>query len=307
MCAGEVMLDQQSSIRSVVNKTDSIDNTFRFFKMELLAGEDNMVTTVQESGCSFTFDFSKVYWNSRLHTEHERVVGLLKRGDVVVDVFAGVGPFAIPAAKKGCTVYANDLNPHSYEALVENARRNSVSRQLHAFNMDGREFLQQIAPKLINKSLECSSSPLISSHIIMNLPAEAVLFLGTLRGLYSSAPHNKRDSIVLPTVHCYCFSKSEQPDKLSLEMVEKNLGTCLAKGTYTVFNVRTVAPKKLMMRVSFTLPAQIAFSDSDMFTPGVLIYICPMGKQRVFFFQECTLPLVPLTKTDSIPTRLFFL
>ena len=291
------MLDKQSSIRSVVNKTDIIDSTFRFFKMELLAGEDNMVTTVHESGCSFTFDFSKVYWNSRLHTEHERVVGLMKRGDVVVDVFAGVGPFSIPGAKKGCTVYANDLNPHSYEALVENTRRNNVSRQLHAFNMDGREFLQEVVPKLINESLGCSSTStgpvVICSHIIMNLPAEAVLFLGTLRGLYSSVPHNKRDNIVFPTVHCYCFSKTEQPDKQSLEMVEKSLGTCLAEGTYTVFSVRCVSPNKLMMRVSFTLPRQIAFSDSDMFTPGVHICICSMGKQRnqsFFSFRNAHCP-----------------
>lgn len=86
------MLDKQSSIRTVVNKSDTIDSTFRFFKMELLAGEDNLVATVKESGCTFRFDFSKVYWNSRLHTEHERIVKMLDKGDVILDVFAGVGP-----------------------------------------------------------------------------------------------------------------------------------------------------------------------------------------------------------------------
>lgn len=40
---------------------------------------------------------------------------------------AGVGPFSIPAAKKGAFVYANDLNPCSYQWLCENIKLNKVS------------------------------------------------------------------------------------------------------------------------------------------------------------------------------------
>lgn len=43
-------------------------------------------------------------------------------------MFAGVGPFAVPAAKNiRCKVYANDLNPKSYAALLNNAARNKVT------------------------------------------------------------------------------------------------------------------------------------------------------------------------------------
>ena len=261
--AGEVVLDQQSSLRTAVNKTDSIDSTFRFFKMELLAGDDDMAATVNENGCSFTFDFSRVYWNSRLHTEHERVVGMLGRGDVVVDVFAGVGPFSIPAARKGCVVYANDLNPCSYEALVQNAKKNRVT--LNAFNMDGSEFLRKVIPQLIEDSLKQPPSdppaPIICTHVIMNLPALAPQFLNMFRGLFLSVPHNRRCSISLPTVHCYCFSKSEHPDKESREMVESHLGSRLREGTFSVLKVRLVAPNKAMMRVSFALPLEVAYSE----------------------------------------------
>lgn len=72
------------------------------------------------------FDFSKVYWNSRLHTEHDRLVQMFKPEDVVADVFAGVGPFVIPAAKKGCAVLANDLNPESAHWLAKNITTNHV-------------------------------------------------------------------------------------------------------------------------------------------------------------------------------------
>ena len=289
--SGEVVLDQQSSIRTVVNKTDSIDNTFRFFKMELLAGEDDMIATLRENGCTFTFDFSKVYWNSRLRTEHARVVGMMKRGDVVVDVFAGVGPFSLPAAKKGCTVYANDLNTHSHTFLVKNAEKNRVTSRLHAFNMDGRDFLRQVVPKLLTEETlqssdvqppEMSSSIVICNHIVMNLPASAVLFLDALRGLLKAAPHNIRERVSLPTVHCYCFSKSEEPGKESREMVEKNLGTCLPDESCSVSYVRNVAPSKVMMRVSFTLPREVAFCDLDTSVPsqGVLHVYTPGRETR---------------------------
>lgn len=42
-------------------------------------------------------------------------------------MFAGVGPFSIPAAKNiGCAVYANDLNPQSYYYLKQNVILNKV-------------------------------------------------------------------------------------------------------------------------------------------------------------------------------------
>ncbi|KAI1315085.1 tRNA(m(1)G37)methyltransferase [Mortierella claussenii] len=145
---GQIIMDKNPSLRTVVNKTDSIDTTFRFFKMELLAGEDNMIAEVRESGCRFKLDFSQVYWNSRLHTEHERLVRMFSVTDAVCDVMAGVGPFAMPAAKKGCTVYANDLNPNSYASMVENKVLNKIEDNLHIYNMDGRDFIRQAVKDL---------------------------------------------------------------------------------------------------------------------------------------------------------------
>lgn len=56
----QVILDKNRNIRTVVNKLRSIDTTYRFFQMELLAGKEDYICTVRESGCSFAFDFSKV-------------------------------------------------------------------------------------------------------------------------------------------------------------------------------------------------------------------------------------------------------
>jgi tRNA/tmRNA/rRNA uracil-C5-methylase (TrmA/RlmC/RlmD family) len=51
------------------------------------------------------------------------------------DMFAGVGPFALPLAKKGCVVYANDLNPDSYAHMIENIKRNKVPQSLRTFSL----------------------------------------------------------------------------------------------------------------------------------------------------------------------------
>lgn len=142
---GQVILEKnRPSIRTVVNKLDTIDNEFRFFAMQLLAGEPEYTVTSSESNCQFTFDFRKVYFNSRLHTEHARIVSLLQRGEVVVDAMAGVGPFALPAAKnQGCRVYANDLNPASFESLEANNVKNRTQNGVGCFCQDGREFIRE--------------------------------------------------------------------------------------------------------------------------------------------------------------------
>lgn len=86
-----------------------------------------MNVEVREEECIFTFNYSKVYWNTRLSTEHKRLVDLFNPGQVVCDVMAGVGPFAIPAGKKGVFVWANDLNPDSYSSMNNAVARNKVS------------------------------------------------------------------------------------------------------------------------------------------------------------------------------------
>jgi tRNA (guanine37-N1)-methyltransferase len=230
---GDVILTKAHNIKTVVNKLDTIDHTFRFFKMELLAGKEDYVTTLKESDCQFTFDFSQVYWNSRLQGEHHRLISLFKKGDIICDVFGGVGPFALPAAKLSqAFVFANDLNPKSYEYLVQNIVDNKVKDRVKGYNMDGREFIKR-SLELVNEKETWndfeenlgiyirqrrkgdrkemakefdSESTKYPHHYIMNLPASAIDFLDTFIGLYQGKNIDKEK---LPYIHCYCFSKAD--------------------------------------------------------------------------------------------------
>ncbi|VAH74769.1 unnamed protein product [Triticum turgidum subsp. durum] len=127
-----VVLDKNKpKIQTVVNKIDAIQNDYRTMQLEILAGHDSLVTTVIESGLRFQVDLATVYWNSRLSTERQRLVNnIFQNSDVVCDVFSGVGPIAISAAKKVKYVYANDLNPAAVEYLEQNIVLNKLERKI---------------------------------------------------------------------------------------------------------------------------------------------------------------------------------
>ncbi|EPQ60251.1 hypothetical protein GLOTRDRAFT_102061 [Gloeophyllum trabeum ATCC 11539] len=294
---GQVILDKNKAVRTVVNKLNSIDTKFRFFKMELLAGEPDYVVEHHESDCRFIFDFTKVYWNSRLHTEHDRLVQLFKPEDVVADVFAGVGPFAIPAAKKGCAVVANDLNPDSYLYLKKNIELNHVSTVVRAYCEDGREFIKAAVPRALNEPFPPYKNPKENksrnrhksssnvpvpvpapelpprkriSHFVMNLPDTAIEFLDAFRGIMSDSANEEgtRDLSgiydVMPMVHCHCFTRELEPDKAEKDIrarVQHRLGyTFTGSDEVSLHLVRSVAPNKDMYCISFRLPREVAFA-----------------------------------------------
>ncbi|OZJ04872.1 hypothetical protein BZG36_02604 [Bifiguratus adelaidae] len=295
---GQVILDKNKNITSVINKLDTIDSTFRNFRLEVLAGTDDMVTEVRESNCRFQFDFSKVYWNSRLHTEHDRLVSMFHRGDLICDVFAGVGPFAIPAARKGCLVYANDLNPDSFTWLRHNMSLNKIRNTIKPYNLDGRDFIKQAKLDLDQavkdgtltfpaspesnrakkqktndaKAIDAVSVADVNfkrtkngyktfDHIVMNLPAISLEFLDAFRGIYKDEAQLFDDPTTqLPMMHAHCFSKSAEPEQDILERVTEAMGRPISTSETSIHWVRKVAPNKDMYCISFRLGADVAFS-----------------------------------------------
>nr|XP_031309676.1 tRNA (guanine(37)-N1)-methyltransferase isoform X1 [Camelus dromedarius] len=258
---GQVMIDKNPGITSAVNKINNIDNTYRNFQMEVLAGEENMMTKVRENNYTYEFDFSKVYWNPRLSTEHSRITQLLKPGDVLFDVFAGVGPFAIPVAKKNCTVFANDLNPESYKWLLHNCKLNKVDQKVKIFNLDGEDFLQgPVREELMQQLGPLSKERKHSVHIVMNLPAKAIEFLSAFKSLLDGQPCS---SELLPIVHCYSFSKDANPAKDVQERAGTVLGISL-EACSSVHLVRNVAPNKEMLCITFRIPAAILYKNQTL-------------------------------------------
>ncbi|KAK4545682.1 hypothetical protein LTR36_002636 [Oleoguttula mirabilis] len=289
----EILIDKNPGVRTVINKIDDVgeENEFRTFKYELLAGPDDLNVTMSEENCTFKFDYSKVYWNSRLNTEHRRLVATFKEGEAVCDVMAGIGPFAVPAGKKSVFVWANDLNPDSYSSLDDAVKRNKVSDYVRPFNDDGRAFIRtatarlaevdhkvDVVPKRARKESlakpdvgRALHQPKTFQHFVLNLPASALTFLPSFIGLYPSAlRHQLPEQFPMPFVHVYCFSTKSDDNvaegNLICEELSRQLGHemkpgKLEDGDVKVWDVRDVAPKKRMFCASFALPREVAFRE----------------------------------------------
>lgn len=270
---GQVLLDKlRPRVRTVVNKASEIHSQFRSIPLELVAGDDDYNVSVQHGSARLSFDYSKVYWSSRLHTEHERMASSFEPGQTVWDLFAGVGPFAVLAARRGTAVLANDLNPDACKAMLHNVRQNHVMERVHVYNLDAAAFVTAATASLLCREPALSTKRLraltstddqqatigtraatleqtLPDHILLNLPSDSLRFLAVLRTLRDVPGAN-------PMVHCYSFSKLEGSDaqlREAQERVAAELG--YAPAQLAVRDVRSVAPGKLYLCYSFRLAA----------------------------------------------------
>lgn len=199
----------------------------------------------------------------RSGTEHERIVEALRPADLVLDVCAGVGPFAVPAMMMGCAVYANDINPECVKWMQVNMTRNQRKksrRECHIFNLDGREFLRNIAlPRIDSYQQEmsagtagCTASVNSKIVIVMNLPGLALTFLDVVTDWLSVNSEEKQTWTVPVHIHCYTFTRADDRDGDVRERL-KDIMPSVANEQISCRFVRKTAPKKDMMCVHIRL------------------------------------------------------
>jgi len=147
---GKALLDDVKIVRSVFYQASAVSGDFRTRDLEILAGEDNTETEYKEFGCRFTVDVKNAFFSPRLSTERERIANLVQNGEVMTNMFAGIGMFSIMAAKKKkCTVYSLDINPVASKLCETNIGLNKLAGKIISINGDASEIIKE---QLINKS-----------------------------------------------------------------------------------------------------------------------------------------------------------
>lgn len=122
-------------------------------KLELLAGEGSETVHV-ENGCFFKLDVTKTMFS--LGNQHERQrVAKEAEGETVVDMFAGIGYFTVPIAKRAEKVYAIEINPEAYRYLLENIRLNKLKNVLPVLGDSLRLAPEGVADRVVMGHIFC--------------------------------------------------------------------------------------------------------------------------------------------------------
>ena len=134
-----------------IAKLGYINGPQRKPEVEVLWGEGTE-TIHKENKCFFKMDVAQVMWSQGNTAERIRISQLVSDGEVVVDLFAGIGYFSVPIAVHShpAKVYALEINPVSYHYLKENIILNKVENIIEPVLGDCRDVApQKVADRVL--------------------------------------------------------------------------------------------------------------------------------------------------------------
>lgn len=127
-------------VTTVLRRAGETAGELRIPHLEMIAGDDAH-TEVVEYGIRYRLDAQQILFARGNRTERHRAGTVTQPGEVVADLFAGIGYFSLPAAVAGRArrVWAVEKNPIAYQFLQENVRINHVSDRVECLRGDNRE------------------------------------------------------------------------------------------------------------------------------------------------------------------------
>jgi len=129
--------------------------------------------------------------------------------------------------------------------------------------MDGEEFIKSVIKSDLMERWTSAEHPANSTfHIVMNLPSLAIEFLKCFCGLLSTSEQPPPVTL-LPLIHCYTFSRAEDPATDAAQMTAAALGLKSFDNLQdrSIRVVRNVAPGKEMLCMTFRLPWHVMVTD----------------------------------------------
>lgn len=191
--------------KAIFMKKSAIKGVKRVREIENIAGENTSETVHKEHGTRLKLDLKDVYFSPRLATERSRVAKQVNNGEIILDMFAGIGPFPILIAKnKNVKIFAVDINKSAIKYMKENIQLNKLKGEVIPILGDINEVANE---KFKKEAIEFD-------RIIMNLPGSSFEFLDLAISLTSNGG----------ILHYYEFSDSYNKATQRIEKIANKYG-----------------------------------------------------------------------------------
>lgn len=148
-------------IRSVYINLGKIEGEYRTpERIDYLAGEKNPEVLHKEHGVKYKFDITEIMFSQGNLNERKHLGNLVDDGEIIVDMFAGIGYFSLPMAvlSKPEKIYSIEINPTAYKYLETNIELNDVEDTVIPIHGDCKE-----------KTIELSKRGIKADRVVMGV------------------------------------------------------------------------------------------------------------------------------------------
>jgi len=171
----EILLEEAPYVKVVYRQTGPVSGEYRLRDLKWLAGEKRSTTVHREHGCEIEADLEKDYFSPRLAHERTRIARLVKAeednsgsGEVIINMFAGVGTFSLRIAKetKLSKIYSIDKNHDAFLRMFKNVMANRMLGRVVCILGETKQIVDQILT-------------LRADRVLMPLPEKSLEYLET--------------------------------------------------------------------------------------------------------------------------------
>ena len=143
------ILKKHANVKTVLEKSKKFSGRLRKMQTKHLAGERNKEVLYRENNCVFRFNIDTTYFSPRLSNERNEISKLIKNGEDVLVMFAGVSPFSIVIAKnsKARRIVSNEINKEANKYALLNLNLNKLKGRVELFGGDIKKFVKKF-PKI---------------------------------------------------------------------------------------------------------------------------------------------------------------
>ena len=225
----EKFLKENKPITTVLEKTGKFKGRLRKMQTRYIMGEKTKEALYKENGCVFRFNIDTTYFSPRLGNERKEISKVVRKGENVLVMFAGVAPYSVVIAKnsKAGKVVSVEINKEANKYAKLNVELNKLKKRVEIVPGDIKKVVKKLNEKF--------------DVIVMPRPQLKDSFL---REAFMLSKKKTR-------IYYYDFCKQEETKKIvdGIKSEAKKYGKKIK--ILRVKSAGEIAPYKIRVRVDF--------------------------------------------------------